>query len=104
MTSSILESPNYGHYFYVGGKYRDDETANGEHVFTGQMYVEQLTPVNGVKQPWPTMFIRGAGQTGTVSSRMKYMHFDHAHTMKLVTLYFLSLWRCVIPSTAFCRR
>ncbi|KAI9834414.1 MAG: hypothetical protein M1819_003025 [Sarea resinae] len=32
-------------YFYVGGRYSDDGTGKGEHIFQDQMYVEQLTPV-----------------------------------------------------------
>lgn len=31
------------------------------------MYVEQLTPIGGVKHPWPMAFFQGGGQTGTVS-------------------------------------
>ncbi|KAL8898827.1 MAG: hypothetical protein Q9207_006505 [Kuettlingeria erythrocarpa] len=32
---------------------------------TGQMYVEKLVPIHGVKHAWPLVFIHGAGQTGT---------------------------------------
>ena len=46
----------------------DDDRGDAQHVLTGQMYVEQLLPVGGVKHPWPLVFIHGAGQTGTVSS------------------------------------
>lgn len=53
-------------YFYVGGEYVDAESGDGQRIFTGQMYVEQLTPAGGVKHPWPIVFIQGAGQTGTV--------------------------------------
>ena len=55
-------------YFYVGGEYVDN--GDGQHVMKGQMYVEQLVPINGVKHPWPLVFIHGAGQTGTVSSSL----------------------------------
>lgn len=54
-------------YFYVGGEYIDADSGDGQRIFTGQMYVEQLTPTDGVKHPWPIVFIQGAGQTGTVS-------------------------------------
>ena len=54
-------------YFYVGGGYVDADSGDGQRIFSGQMYVEQLTPVEGVKHPWPVVFIQGAGQTGTVS-------------------------------------
>lgn len=45
----------------------DAESGDGQRIFTGQMYVEQLTPSDGVKHPWPIVFVQGAGQTGTVS-------------------------------------
>lgn len=54
-------------FFYVGGQYVDDERSNDQHEMTGQMYVERLLPIKGVKHPWPLVFIHGAGQTGTVS-------------------------------------
>lgn len=65
--SATAESQCYRSYFYVGGGYVDAVSADGERVFTGQMYVEQLIPIDGVKHPWPIVFIQGAGQTGTVS-------------------------------------
>ena len=65
--SATAESPYHRSYFYVGGEYVDAGSGNGERVFTGQMYVEQLMPIDGVKHPWPIVFIQGAGQTGTVS-------------------------------------
>lgn len=52
-------------YFYVGGHYA--ENGSGRHIFKDQMYVEQLTPVNGSRKPYPIVFIHGGGQTGTVS-------------------------------------
>ena len=65
--SATTESPYHRSYFYVGGEYVDSGSGDGERVFTGQMYVEHLMPVEGVKHPWPIVFIQGAGQTGTVS-------------------------------------
>ena len=65
--SATAESPYHRIYFYVGGEYVDAGSGVGERVSTGQMYVEQLMPVDGVKHPWPIVFIQGAGQTGTVS-------------------------------------
>ena len=62
-----MESPSIRSYFYVGGQYVDDDKGKGERVLTGQMYVEKLLPLGGVKHPWPIVFIQGAGQTGTVS-------------------------------------
>ena len=63
-----IETPDSAYFrsvFYVSGQYAK---ANDGHRMTGQMYVEQLTPINGIKHPWPLVFIHGAGQTGTVSS------------------------------------
>ena len=45
----------------------DAESGDGERVFAGQMYVEQLMPVDGGRHPWPIVFVQGGGQTGTVS-------------------------------------
>lgn len=70
--SGLGESPSTRSYFYVGGQYVDDEKGEGQHIFTGQIYVEQLLPVGGVKHPWPLVFIHGAGQTGTVSLNLAY--------------------------------
>ncbi|PYH88512.1 alpha/beta-hydrolase [Aspergillus ellipticus CBS 707.79] len=49
-------------YFYVGGNYTLD--SNGEHIHSGQIYVEKLTPAV-VTQPHPIVFIHGQAQTGT---------------------------------------
>ena len=68
MTSSSTETPYTRSYFYVGGEYVESESGDGQRIFTGQMYVERLTPNDGVKRPWPIVFIQGGGQTGTVSS------------------------------------
>ncbi len=50
-------------YFYVGGNYVN--TSSG-HLFSNQMYVEQLTPTNPC-QSYPLVFIHGQAQTGTVN-------------------------------------
>ena len=65
---ATAESPYKRSYFYVGGEYADAGNGDGQRIFTGQMYVEQLVPIDGVKRPYPIVFIQGAGQTGTVSS------------------------------------
>ncbi|KAL8771628.1 MAG: hypothetical protein Q9194_004844 [Teloschistes cf. exilis] len=59
------ESPSQRSYFYVGGKYTDDGKGDGQHIFTDQIYVEQLLPANGIRHSWPLVFIQGAGQTAT---------------------------------------
>ncbi len=61
------ESPVHRSYFYVGGQYVENDKGDGQHILTGQMYVELLLPIEGAKHPWPLVFIQGAGQTGTVS-------------------------------------
>ncbi|KAL8800264.1 MAG: hypothetical protein Q9182_005288 [Xanthomendoza sp. 2 TL-2023] len=61
------EAPSHRSYFHVGGHYRNVGDAESQHVITGQMYVEKSTPFDGVKRPWPLVFIHGASQTGTVS-------------------------------------
>ena len=66
------ESAYHRSSFYVGGQYVDDGTGTGQHSLVGQLYVEQLIPIHGAKQPWPVVFLHGAGQTGTV--REDYLH------------------------------
>lgn len=66
-------TPYHCTYFYVGGQYVDNEQGKDQHVLTGQMYVEQLTPVGGPKHDFPVVFIPGAGQTGTVSCRFFFV-------------------------------
>ncbi|KAE8147585.1 Alpha/Beta hydrolase protein [Aspergillus avenaceus] len=50
-------------YLYVGGQYVQNDA--GEHIFTDQMYVEKLTPTQGVTQKHPIVFIHGQAQSGT---------------------------------------
>lgn len=64
---ATAESLHNRSYFYVGGEYVGAGRGDGQRIFAGQMYVEQLTPADGVKHPWPIVFIQGAGQTGSVS-------------------------------------
>lgn len=51
--------------FYAGGQYTFSESVKGT-ILTKQMYVEQLTPVDGVKHPHPLVFVHGGGVSGTV--------------------------------------
>jgi hypothetical protein len=44
--------------FFIGGKYVN--AAIGLLTYD-QMYVEKLTPSNGVKQPYPIVFFHGGG-------------------------------------------
>lgn len=82
--SDSSESLHSRSYFYVGGRYVEDE--KGQHVMTDQMYVEKLLPLSGVQHPWPIVFIHGGGQTGTVSLNSALCHSystlqDHCETM-----------------------
>lgn len=63
--SFVGEAPHDRAVFYAGGQYvcRANST---DHILANQIYVEQLTPVNGVKQPYPLVFIHGGGISGTV--------------------------------------
>lgn len=51
--------------FYAGGRYVFDKSLNGT-ILENQMYVEQLTPIGGVKHPYPLIFAHGGGASGTV--------------------------------------
>ncbi|KKY13593.1 hypothetical protein UCDDS831_g08830 [Diplodia seriata] len=57
------ETPHTRKYFYTGGQYVAD--SNGDHTWTDQLYVEQLTPVGGATKENPIIFIHGQAQTGT---------------------------------------
>lgn len=76
------KSPSNRSYFYVGGRYVDDEKGESQHVLTHQMYVEPSLPVGGVKHLWLLIFIHGAGQTGTVSlnSTLCLCHLMYNHS------------------------
>lgn len=52
-------------YFYIGGSYV--QMGSG-HLFTDQMYVEKLSPLEP-RQPYPLVFIHGQAQSGTVSEK-----------------------------------
>lgn len=59
------ELPYIRDYFYTGGRYVDDGTRTGQHIFVDQIYVERLSPVNGTSKQYPIIFIHGQAQTGT---------------------------------------
>ncbi|RHZ59258.1 alpha/beta hydrolase [Aspergillus thermomutatus] len=58
-----MGTPHRRTYLYVGGDYTLN--SDGEHIFTDQMYVERLTPVDGPVKEYPIVFIHGADQTAT---------------------------------------
>ncbi|KAL1615316.1 hypothetical protein SLS54_009097 [Diplodia seriata] len=60
-TCSTGESLHYRDIFYVGGHYV--ETAAGNLTYD-QLYVEKLTPADGVSQPNPVIFFHGGGTSG----------------------------------------
>jgi pimeloyl-ACP methyl ester carboxylesterase len=61
------ETPVSREYFYAGGRYVDDGAGKAQHIFSGQMYVEKLSPDVSSPKPYPLVFIHGQAQTGTVS-------------------------------------
>ncbi|KAA8644968.1 hypothetical protein EYZ11_004483 [Aspergillus tanneri] len=61
--ASSAEITYHREYLYVGGQYV--QNADGDHLFSDQMYVEKLTPSGGVSKPHPVVFIHGQAQTGT---------------------------------------
>lgn len=61
------ETPVSRQYFYAGGRYTDDGTGLGRHIFEDQMYVEKLSPALSYPKQYPLVFIHGQGQSGTVS-------------------------------------
>jgi hypothetical protein len=71
------ETPVSRTYFYAGGRYADDGTGTGQHIFGGQMYVEKLSPATRCPKPYPLVFIHGQGQTGTVSAIPKCQQLLH---------------------------
>ncbi|RDW59612.1 hypothetical protein BP6252_12699 [Coleophoma cylindrospora] len=49
--------------FWVGGEY----TAAAIGTLTyGQVYVEKLTPLGGIRQPWPVVLFHGGGSSGAI--------------------------------------
>ncbi|THV08008.1 alpha/beta-hydrolase [Dendrothele bispora CBS 962.96] len=60
---TLRGTAHYREYFYVGSTYvpKNDNTS----IAHGQVYVEHLTPALGTSQPYPILFVHGAGMTGT---------------------------------------
>jgi hypothetical protein len=55
------EAPYIRDFYYVGGENFVSAFGNAT---VDQMYVEKLTPVGGVSQPKPLIFIHGGGPSG----------------------------------------
>lgn len=51
--------------FWIGGEYV--AAAIGTLTY-GQIYVEKLTPLGGVKKPWPIVLFHGGASSGAVGS------------------------------------
>lgn len=60
---SAVESAYHRDVFYVGGKYKPSGTS---FIPSDQIYVEKLTPVSGVKKPYPLVFISAGVPSGSV--------------------------------------
>ncbi|KAF4308229.1 hypothetical protein GTA08_BOTSDO03847 [Botryosphaeria dothidea] len=61
--TNTTDTPHTRQYFYSGGQYVTNTA--GEHTWTDQLYVEQLTPLAGITKENPIIFIHGQAQTGT---------------------------------------
>ncbi|PSN61676.1 alpha/beta-hydrolase [Corynespora cassiicola Philippines] len=59
---NVSDTPHTRKAFHVGGEYVPDISES--HVLANQMYVEQLTPIEGATKPHPLVFIHGLAQTG----------------------------------------
>ncbi|KAG9245327.1 hypothetical protein BJ878DRAFT_548296 [Calycina marina] len=76
LLASVLAAAEILHtrmHFYVWGASSVD--AAGIHVFTNQMYLEELTPSGGGTKPYPLVFIHGWRQTSTT----RWAHFIPSH-------------------------
>ena len=78
-----VESAYHREHFFVGGEYVDDESRPGNRVMRGQMYVEKLIPVGGVKHPLPLVFIHGGGQTATVRFKIDSSFLTNSKTERI---------------------
>ena len=63
------EASHQRSFFYAGGSYIYNETANGT-IVVGKQYVEKLTPACGIKQKYPMVFFHGGGDSGVVRSAL----------------------------------
>ncbi|KAI9710484.1 MAG: hypothetical protein M1820_002620 [Bogoriella megaspora] len=62
-SQELVEAPSIRSYFYVGGHYVTN--ASDYHLYSNQLYVESLVPVDGITQSEPIVFLHGQAQTGT---------------------------------------
>lgn len=65
-TCSSNEAAHKRDIFYIGFRYVNDPTFNGDLIYD-QMYVEKLVPASGIRQPYPLVFFHGGGTSGVVS-------------------------------------
>lgn len=57
------QSPYYRDVFFIGGKYIPYGTT---YIISNQLYVEKLTPIDGVVKPYPLVFISAGVPSGSV--------------------------------------
>lgn len=81
--SKTTEAFHRRNVFYAGGQYVFNETLGGT-ILVNQMYIEQLTPINGVTQRYPLVFLHGGGISGTVSTVSCFTHRGHQLLIKTV--------------------
>lgn len=65
VSNATAEAAHRRHVFWAGGQYVFNASVNGT-ILVKQIYTEQLTPLNGVKHPYPLVFLHGGGMSGTV--------------------------------------
>lgn len=61
------EAPYRRDVFYVGGEYLPYSNTT-QSITSGQIYVEKLTPLAGVSQTYPLVFVSAAIPPGSVKS------------------------------------
>jgi hypothetical protein len=62
-------------YFYVGGRYIYNATTNIT-LLTWQLFVEKLTPPDGVKQPHPVILMTAGVPSGAVRLSLSILQKD----------------------------
>jgi len=53
-------------FFYIGGNYQFNSALNSD-IYVNAMYVEKLTPIDGVEKPYPVVLFTAGVPSGAVS-------------------------------------
>jgi hypothetical protein len=68
------ETSYHRDFFYIGGNYQFNSTLNGT-ILVDSIYVEKLTPSNGITKTYPLVFFHGFGPTAAVRPSTRN-HFE----------------------------